>query len=65
MSCDFLSLARPGVQKLSPYVPGKPVEELAREFGLRPQDIVKRPVTRIRWARARRYVRPLLRHWQN
>ncbi|MEE2798477.1 MAG: histidinol-phosphate transaminase [Pseudomonadota bacterium] len=41
MSCDFLSLARPGVQKLSPYVPGKPVEELAREFGLRPQDIVK------------------------
>ena len=41
MSCDFLSLARPGVRKLSPYVPGKPVEELAREFGLRPQDIVK------------------------
>ena len=41
MSCDFLSLARPGVQKLSTYVPGKPVEELAREFGLRPQDIVK------------------------
>ena len=29
------------MQKLSPYVPGKPVEELAREFGLRPQDIVK------------------------
>ena len=41
MSCDFLNLARPGVQKLFPYVPGKPVEELAREFGLRPQDIVK------------------------
>ena len=41
MTCDFLSLAQPGVQKLSPYVPGKPVEELAREFGLRPQDIVK------------------------
>ena len=41
MSCDFLSLARPGVQTQSPYVPGKPVEELAREFGLRPQDIVK------------------------
>jgi len=41
MSCDFLSLARPGVQKLSPYVPGKPVEELAREFGLQAQDIVK------------------------
>lgn len=41
MTCDFLSLALPGVQKLSPYVPGKPVEELAREFGLRAQDIVK------------------------
>lgn len=41
MTCDFLALARPGVQRLSPYVPGKPVEELAREFGLRPQDIVK------------------------
>ncbi|MFA5678436.1 MAG: histidinol-phosphate transaminase [Pseudomonas sp.] len=41
MSCDFLSLAVPGVQKLSPYVPGKPVEELAREFGLNAADIVK------------------------
>ena len=41
MSCDFLSLALPGVQKLSPYVPGKPVEELAREFGLDPAAIVK------------------------
>lgn len=41
MSCDFLSLALPGVQELSPYVPGKPVEELAREFGLDPDDIVK------------------------
>lgn len=41
MTCDFLALAQPGVRKLSPYVPGKPVEELAREFGLRPDDIVK------------------------
>ncbi|WP_185265656.1 histidinol-phosphate transaminase [Halopseudomonas xiamenensis] len=41
MSCDFLSLALPGVQKLSPYVPGKPVEELAREFGLEAAEIVK------------------------
>ncbi len=41
MSCDFLALAQPGVQKLSPYVPGKPVEELARELGLNPADIVK------------------------
>lgn len=41
MTCDFLTLAQPGVQKLSPYVPGKPVEELAREFGLNATDIVK------------------------
>ncbi|MEH6492953.1 histidinol-phosphate transaminase [Halopseudomonas sp.] len=41
MTCDFLALARPGVQKLSPYVPGKPVEELAREFGLQAEHIVK------------------------
>ena len=36
MSCDFLALAQPGVQKLSPYVPGKPVDELARELDLDP-----------------------------
>lgn len=41
MSCDFLRLAQPGVQKLSPYVPGKPVDELARELGLEPASIVK------------------------
>lgn len=41
MSCDFLALARPGVQKLSPYVPGKPIEELAREFDLDPAQIIK------------------------
>ncbi|MCZ4130183.1 histidinol-phosphate transaminase [Stutzerimonas balearica] len=41
MSCDFLALAQPGVQKLSPYVPGKPVDELARELGLAPETIVK------------------------
>ncbi|QEY58684.1 histidinol-phosphate transaminase [Pseudomonas sp. C27(2019)] len=41
MSCDFLTMALPSVQELSPYVPGKPVEELAREFGLDPADIVK------------------------
>ncbi len=34
MSCDFLALAQPGVQKLSPYQPGKPVEELERELGI-------------------------------
>ena len=41
MSSDFLTLALPSVQELSPYVPGKPVEELAREFGLKESDIVK------------------------
>ncbi len=41
MSCDFLALAQPGVQKLSPYVPGKPVDELARELGLDAARIVK------------------------
>ncbi len=34
MSSDFLAAALPSVQKLSPYVPGKPVDELARELGL-------------------------------
>ncbi|WP_454254972.1 histidinol-phosphate transaminase [Pseudomonas sp. Marseille-Q8238] len=38
---DFLALAVPGVQKLSPYVPGKPVDELARELNLDPAHIVK------------------------
>lgn len=41
MTCDFLALARPSLQGLSPYVPGKPIEELAREFDLNPADIVK------------------------
>ena len=34
MSCDALALATAGVQGLSPYQPGKPVEELERELGL-------------------------------
>lgn len=29
------------VQRLSPYVPGKPIDELAREYGLAESDIVK------------------------
>jgi len=41
MPCDFLALAQPGVQQLSPYVPGKPVDELARELDLDPAGIVK------------------------
>lgn len=38
---DFLALAQTGVQQLSPYVPGKPVDELARELNLDPATIVK------------------------
>lgn len=34
MSIDYKSLAKPGVQNLAPYVPGKPTEELQRELGL-------------------------------
>lgn len=34
MACDFIALATPGVQKLSPYQPGKPIEELERELGI-------------------------------
>ena len=34
MSCDFISLATPGVQGLTPYVPGKPIDELERELGI-------------------------------
>lgn len=34
MSCDFLSLANPGISQLSPYQTGKPIDELARELGV-------------------------------
>lgn len=34
MACDFRALAVPGVQALSPYVPGKPIAELERELGI-------------------------------
>ncbi|HRZ24140.1 MAG TPA: histidinol-phosphate transaminase, partial [Candidatus Contendobacter sp.] len=39
MTCDFFSLAAPGVRTLQPYQPGKPESELRREYGL--SDIVK------------------------
>lgn len=39
MSCDFIALANQGVQKLSPYQTGKPIDELKRELGL--DDIIK------------------------
>ena len=31
----FLDLAAPGIAALRPYVPGKPISELEREFGIR------------------------------
>jgi histidinol-phosphate aminotransferase len=34
MACDFLPLAKKGVQGLQPYQPGKPIDELKRELGL-------------------------------
>jgi histidinol-phosphate aminotransferase len=36
---SFCDLAVPGVQRLQPYQPGKPIEELEREYGV--SDIVK------------------------
>lgn len=39
MSCDYIALATPGVQKLSPYQPGKPIDELERELGI--ENIIK------------------------
>lgn len=42
MSCDELALLTPEyIRRLSPYVPGKPIEELAREYGLGEGDIIK------------------------
>lgn len=39
MSCDFTALAIAGVRDLNPYEPGKPIEELKREYGL--DDVIK------------------------
>lgn len=41
MSIDYQSLAVKGVQALTPYQPGKPIDELARELGLNPDSIIK------------------------
>ncbi|MDN5870016.1 MAG: histidinol-phosphate transaminase [Nitrococcus sp.] len=38
---DFCDLAVPGVQGLQPYQPGKPIGELAREYGLGESRIIK------------------------
>lgn len=39
MSCDFYALTHPGIKSLSPYIPGKSIEEVAFEQGL--TDIIK------------------------
>lgn len=49
MSIDFLSLAVSDVQKLAPYVPGKPIEELERETGLAAGEITSWLAMRHRW----------------
>jgi histidinol-phosphate aminotransferase len=41
MAIDYQSLAVKGVQALSPYQPGKPISELARELGLDSSEIIK------------------------
>ncbi|MDF1763949.1 MAG: histidinol-phosphate transaminase [Oleibacter sp.] len=41
MAVNFTELAVEGVRLLRPYQPGKPIDELAREFGLNEADIVK------------------------
>lgn len=38
-ACDYIALATTGIKGLHPYQPGKPVDELERELGIR--DIVK------------------------
>jgi histidinol-phosphate aminotransferase len=35
MAIDILDLATPGVRGLQPYVPGKPIAELEREYGVK------------------------------
>jgi histidinol-phosphate aminotransferase len=39
MSCDFSLLPHSGIQSLSPYIPGKSIEEVAKEWGI--TDIIK------------------------
>ena len=39
LACDITALAAPGVRQLHPYLPGKPISELEREYGV--TDIIK------------------------
>jgi len=41
MDNAFIKLAKKSVQQLIPYEPGKPINDVARELGLKPADIVK------------------------
>ena len=41
MNFPILEKLNPAVDALKPYEPGRPIEEVAREFGLDPEDIVK------------------------
>ncbi len=41
MGCAFTEQTTPGVSRLKPYQPGKPIAELARELGLDERNIVK------------------------
>lgn len=34
MTLDFLELAKPAIKTLKPYLPGKPIQQAKREFGL-------------------------------
>lgn len=34
MNCEAINLAVPGVRGIAPYLPGKPIEELEREYGV-------------------------------
>lgn len=39
MSFSFKSLAKPSLRLLTPYQPGKPIEEVRRELGI--EDVIK------------------------
>ncbi|KTD72942.1 histidinol-phosphate transaminase [Legionella tucsonensis] len=41
MAVNFQQLPHPGIQSLVPYKPGKSIEELAREKGIKVNDIIK------------------------
>lgn len=41
MTNKILSQVKPSLQRLIPYEPGKPIEDLAREYGFSPSQIIK------------------------